>query len=321
VSVRAESGALPKDFVSLADWPRGALERILARGRELKELRRKGVPVRTLEGRSIALYFEKPSLRTHVTFEVGVFELGAHPVFLPPGQVRLGSRESVADVARNLSRWCHGLVGRTFSHALVEELARNATIPVINALTDDLHPCQAMADAMTVAEHGDLERARVVYLGNGNNVTCSLIHLAGRLGLRLTVCTPPGLRPPKGTVEWGTEAARREGGELRLETDPQKAVRDADFLYTDTWYDMGEESQADERRKILRPYQLNAELLALAPAEARVLHCQPAHPGDEITAEVMGSDQSLVFEQAENRLHAQKAILEALVTPPPGIGA
>ena len=321
MSARAEPSVVPKDFVSLADWPREALEQILARARELKELRRKGIPVRTLEGRSIALYFEKPSLRTHVTFEVGVFELGAHPVFLPPGQVRLGSRESVADVARNLSRWCHGLVARTFSHALVEELASNAAIPVINALTDDLHPCQAMADALTVAEHGDLRRVRLVYLGNGNNVACSLIHLAGRLGLRLTICTPTELRPSEETVRWGVEAARQEGGELRLETDPGKAVRDADFLYTDTWYDMGEESHADERRAILRPYQINAELLALAPAQARVLHCQPAHPGEEITAEVMDADPSLVFEQAANRLHTQKAILEVLVMPPPGTRA
>jgi ornithine carbamoyltransferase len=317
LSARTDGTVVPKDFLSLADWPRTALEQMVARARELKDLRRKGTPVRTLEGRSVALYFEKPSLRTHVSFEVGVFELGAHPVFLPPGQVQLGSRESVADVARNLSRWCHALVARTFSHALVEELARSATIPVVNALTDDLHPCQAMADALTIDEYGDLNRSRLVFLGNGNNVTRSLIHLAGRLGLHLTVCTPAELGPPEPTVRWGVEASRAEGGEVRLETDPRVAVRDADFLYADTWYDMGEEERAEERRAILGPYQVNQELLARAPSHVRVLHCQPAHPGEEITEEVLRSEQSLVFEQGENRLHAQKAILEALLIAPP----
>jgi ornithine carbamoyltransferase len=308
---------VPKDFLSIADWPRVALERIVQRAHELKELRRKGTPVRTLEGRSVALYFEKPSLRTHVTFEVGVFELGGHPVFLPPGQVRLGTRESVADVALNLSRWCHAIVARTFSHRLVEELAQNATIPVINALTDDLHPCQAMADALTMDEHRDLAGARLVFLGNGNNVSRSLIHLAGKLGLHLVVCTPPELRPNAQTVEWGRDAARREGGEIRLETDPRTAVRDAGFLYTDTWYDMGEEARAEERRALLSPYQINRELLALAPPDVHVLHCQPAHPGEEITEDVLRSERSVVFEQAENRLHAQKAILEAVAATMP----
>ncbi len=316
MSARADTSALPKDFLSLADWTRDALERIVARSLELKELRRKGSQTRTLEGRSIALYFEKPSLRTHVTFEVGAFELGAHPVFLPPGQVRVGARESVADVARNLSRWCHALVARTFSHALVEDLARYASIPVINALTDHLHPCQAMADAMTIAEHRKLAGARLVYLGNGNNVACSLIHLAGRCGLRLTVCTPPDLPPAEAVLSWGAEAAARVGGEVRHEVDPLAAVRDAEFLYTDTWHDMGEEAQADERRLILAPYQLNRELVERASPEVRILHCQPAHAGEEITQEVLESNRSLVFEQAENRLHAQKAILETLVADP-----
>jgi ornithine carbamoyltransferase len=201
----------------------------------------------------------------------------------------------------------------------VEELAHHATIPVINALTDDLHPCQAVADAVTVAENGDLRGARIVYLGDGNNVARSLIHLTGRLGLRLTVCCPEERRPPERYLRWGLEAARREGGELRLEVDPKAAVRDADFLYTDTWYSMGEESEAPARRALLAPYQVNRELLALAPSGARVLHCLPAHRGEEITAEVLDSDRSLVLEQAENRLHAQKAILEAVVPASPAL--
>jgi ornithine carbamoyltransferase len=305
---------LPKDFISVADWPREELERIVARAIELKSLRRKGTPTPTLEGKSVALYFEKQSLRTHVTFEVGIFELGAHPVFLPPGQVAIGAREAVVDVARNLSRWCHALVARTYSHSLVEELARNATIPVINALTDELHPCQAMADGLTVAEHGEIRTSRLVYIGDGNNVACSLIHLAGRLGMRLTVCTPEARRPSAEVLRWGVEAARAEGGDLRVESDPVEAVRDADFLYTDAWYSMGEESEAEERRRLLAPYQVNRQLVAKAPAGARVLHCLPAHRGEEITADVLDSERSLVFEQAENRLHAQKAVLEAVVS-------
>jgi ornithine carbamoyltransferase len=289
----------------------------VSRAGELKSLRRQGIPTPTLERKSVALYFEKQSLRTHVTFEVGIFELGAHTVFLPPGQVAIGAREAVVDVARNLSRWCHALVARTYSHALVQELAQKATIPVINALTDELHPCQAMADALTVAEHGELRSSRLVYLGDGNNVARSLIHLAGRLGMRLTICTPESRRPPAEVLRWGAEAAGAEGGEIRFESDPREAVRDADFLYTDAWYSMGEESEAEERRKLLAPYQVNRQLLAEAPSGARILHCLPAHRGEEITADVLDSERSLVFDQAENRLHAQKAILEAVLSALP----
>jgi ornithine carbamoyltransferase len=315
-SVPADPRAVPKDFVSVADWPREALEEILGRARELKALRAKGTPVRTLEGRSVALYFEKPSLRTHATFEVGVFELGAHPLFLPPGQVRIGARESIVDAAKNLSLWCHAIVARTFEHSLVAQLAQHASIPIINALTDELHPCQVMADALTIAEHGDLRTARLVWLGDGNNVTRSLIHLAGRLGLHLTVCTPESRLPDAAFVRPSAEAARREGGDVVLETDPRVAVRKADFVYTDCWYSMGEEGQAEERRRILSPYQVNEDLLSRAPAQARVLHCLPAHRGEEITDGVIDSDRSLVLPQAENRLHAQKAVLEAVLSAP-----
>ena len=180
----------PKDFISLADWSQPDLLRILARARELKALRRQRSPVRTLEGRSVLLYFEKPSLRTYVTFGVGVSELGGTPVYLPPGQVQIGEREVVEDVARNLTRWCDAVIARTYSHELVVELARHAGLPVINALTDYLHPCQALADALTIAEHGDLRADPLCYVGDGNNVAHSLIHLAGVLGMKLTICTP-----------------------------------------------------------------------------------------------------------------------------------
>jgi ornithine carbamoyltransferase len=304
----------PKDFISIADWRRDHIEQILVRARALKALRRDGAQVQSLAGCSVLLYFEKPSLRTYVTFGVGVTELGGTPIFLPPGQVQLGGREAVEDVARNLSRWCHAIVARTYSHELVVKLAEHATIPVVNALTDHLHPCQAIADVMTAAEHGDPARERIVYIGDGNNVAHSLLHACGVLGLRLTVCTPPDFQPAARVVERALALARHSGADLRLESDPRGAVKDAAFIYTDVWASMGQEDQAAARAAIFRPYQVNEDLLAAAPAGVRILHCLPAHRGEEITESVLESERSLVFDQAENRLHAQKAILEALLT-------
>ncbi len=308
-----ERASWPQDFVSLADWPRPALEAILARARELKALRRVGRTLRTLEGRSVVLYFEKPSLRTWVTFDIAVVELGGHSLYLPPEQVRIGRREPVEDVGRNLSRWCHAIVARTFSHQLVCDLARHASVPVVNALTDDEHPCQAMADALTLAEHGDLARDRIAFIGDGNNVAHALLHLAGQLGLRLTVCTPPGYAPRPDVVRAAVEQARASGGDIRVETDPRAAVKDAAFVYTDVWASMGQEGEAEERVRKFTPYQVNAELLRHAPEGVWILHDQPAHRGEEITADVFDGPRSLVFEQAENRLHAEKAILEAVI--------
>jgi len=313
VSELLSGPASPAHFVSLEDWSREELERILARAQELKAARARRELPRTLDGRSVLLYFEKPSLRTQVTFEVGIAELGATSVYLHPDQVRIGQREAVEDVARNVSRWCHAMVARTFAHDLILGLARHSSIPVVNALSDDFHPCQAMADVQTVQEHGDLQRDRVTYLGDGNNMVNSLIFAAGRLGMRVTICTPPRYAPRADIVRRGIELARASGGEVRLETDPQAAVKDAAFIYTDVWASMGQEHEAAERREVFAPYQVNEELLRHAPSDVRVLHCLPAHRGEEITAEVFESDRSLVFDQAENRLHAQKAILEAVI--------
>jgi ornithine carbamoyltransferase len=309
----AEVARLPKDFVSIADWPREALLQIIERARELKRLRRERQRVLTLDGCSVVLYFEKPSLRTLVTFEVATAELGAHPVHLPPQSVQIGTREPAEDVARNLSRWCHAIVARTYAHEIVLSLARHSSVPVVNALTDELHPCQAVADAVTISEAGDLLRDRLVYIGDGNNMLHSLIHLAGALGTRLTFCTPEGYAPSREVVEWGTERARATGGDIRAERDPTAAVKDAAFVYTDVWASMGQEAQAEARRAVFAPYQINAALLRHAPADVRVLHCLPAHRGEEIAADVLESERALVFDQAENRLHAQKAILELLV--------
>ncbi len=304
---------LPKDFISLADWSSDALHSMLERARELKRLRANRTPTPTLQGRSVLLYFEKPSLRTHVTFEIGVAELGANAIYLPATQVKIGEREPIEDVGRNLSCWCDAIVARTYSHGLVVDLAANSSVPVINALTDALHPCQAMADALTMMEHGELRKDRLVYIGDGNNVAHSLIHLAGSLGMKLTICTPPDYAPDAEVMRNGSRLAATTGGEIRLETDPAASMKDAAFVYTDVWASMGQEGEAAARREIFAPYQVNAELLSRAPTGVRVLHCLPAHRGEEISAEVFESSASVVFQQAENRLHAQKAILETLL--------
>ncbi|HET6305373.1 MAG TPA: ornithine carbamoyltransferase [Myxococcota bacterium] len=306
---------LPKDFLSVADWPAEELLAMLARARELKRLWRAGERPQTLLGRTLVLYFEKPSLRTHVTFEAGVTQLGGHAILLTPEQVGIGTRESAADVARNLSRWVDGLVARTFRHALLEEFADAAPIPVINGLSDLLHPCQTMADLLTVLERRDLASSAIAYVGDGNNVANSLLLGAAVLGLELRLATPASHRPAPEVSERAEELAKRSRAKLSWSEDPALAVRGAHFVYTDVWTSMGQESEAGRRRRLFRPYQVNAQLLAHAP-EALVLHCLPAHRGEEITDEVLDGPRSIVFDQAENRLHAQKAILERLLAAP-----
>jgi ornithine carbamoyltransferase len=303
---------LPKDFLSVADWPADELRRILQRARELKDLAKRGERPQTLRGRTLAMYFEKPSLRTHVTFEAGMTQLGGHAVLLRPEQIGIGTRESPVDVARNLSRWVHALVARTFDHALVLQLARAATIPVINGLTDLLHPCQVMADLQTIAEFTDLDRAVIAYVGDGNNVANSLLLACAVLGLELRLATPPTHRPAESVREQGRALAAHSGARISWTEEPSEAVRGAHFVYTDVWTSMGQEREAERRRALFQPYQVNAELLRAAP-EARVMHCLPAHRGEEITEEVLDGPLSIVLEQAENRLHAQKAILERLL--------
>ena len=303
---------MPKDFLSLADWSPQELRGMLARARELKNLLREGQRPQTLEARCIALFFEKPSLRTHVTFEAGVTQLGGHAIWLRPDQVGVGTRETPADVAANLSRWLDGIVARTYRHALLEEFAEAAEIPVINALTDLLHPCQVMADFQTVAEYGPLESATLAYVGDGNNMANSLMLGAAVLGLTLRLGTPESHRPPASLRERARLLSEKSGARISWSEDPSEAVRAADFVYTDVWASMGQEGERESRRAIFQPYQLNADLMRGAP-DARVMHCLPAHRGEEITDEVLDGSRSIVFEQAENRLHAQKAILEHLL--------
>ena len=303
---------MPKDFLSVADWNADDLWSMADRAASLRRLHREGKRPRTLEGRTLAMYFEKPSLRTHVTFEAGIAHLGGHGILLKPEQIGIGTRESPADVARALSRWVDCLMARTFSHELVEQLARDASIPVINGLTDLLHPCQAMADLVTIAEVMKPSDAAIAYIGDGNNVVNSLILLAAVLGLRLNVATPETHRPSVRILEQARTLAAVSGAQIEIGEDPIEAVTGVNFVYTDTWTSMGQEEEAVIRRKIFRAYQVNEDLLAHSD-NARVMHCLPAHRGEEVTAEVLDGPRSIVFDQAENRLHAQNAILEHLL--------
>jgi ornithine carbamoyltransferase len=302
----------PKDFICVADWSPDSLWEILERARELKRLNAQGERPQVLRGRTLAMYFEKPSLRTHVTFESGITQMGGHAILLRPEQVGIGTRESAADVARNLSRWVDGLMARTFSHSLVEQLAAEATIPIVNGLTDFLHPCQAMADLQTIAEHVDPKEATLAYVGDGNNTLNSLILLSSLLGLQIRIATP-GSHPPSARIlKRADELAKRSGGSLFWSESPEEAVRGSNFVYTDTWTSMGQEDEALKRRQIFAGYQVNRELLEAVP-EAWVMHCMPAHRGEEVTSEVLDGPRSLIYDQAENRLHVQKAILERLM--------
>ncbi len=303
---------MPKDFITLADWSAEELSRILERARELKALLRKGERPQTLQGRTLVMYFEHPSLRTHVTFEAGTTQLGGHAIFLSAANIGIGTREAPVDVARNLSRWVDALVARTRSHEMVEALAAASELPVINGLTDLLHPCQAMADLLTIGEREEIARAKVAFVGDGNNVACSLLLGAAVLGFELRIATPDAHRPAAAIWQRAEALAKRSGARLHWSREPREAVRGARFVYTDVWTSMGQEAEAKQRRRLFSPYQVNEELLADAP-EAWVMHDLPAHRGEEITDAVLDGPRSIVLDQAENRLHAQKAILERVL--------
>jgi ornithine carbamoyltransferase len=305
---------MPKDFLSVADWSPEELLRMLDRAKQLRLLHRAGERPQTLQGRTLAMYFEKPSLRTHVTFEAGMAQLGGHAILLRPEQVGIGTRESPRDVALNLSRWVDGIMARTFSHTLVEQLAEHASIPVINGLTDYLHPCQAMADLQTISAVMDPSEATLAYVGDGNNVANSLLLLAGVIGLDIRIATPASHQPSVRAMRHAQKLAVESKAQISWSDDPAEVVRGVDFIYTDTWTSMGQEHEAEARRRIFSHYQVNEALVELAP-DAWIMHCLPAHRGEEITSELLDGPRSLVYEQAENRLHAQKAILERVMLP------
>jgi ornithine carbamoyltransferase len=268
----------------------------------------------TLVGKQIVLFFEKPSLRTRLTFEAGMNSLGGSSFFVDQTQSRLGAREPLSDIARNLERWVDGVVLRTFAHETVTSMAMHASIPVINALSDVEHPCQAMADMMTLQEHfGDLHGLHLAYVGDGNNVAHSLLMAAASLGVSISVGTPQGFEPSRGIVESATELAMLTGSKVTITNDPIEAVAGADAVYTDVWASMGQEGEAAERQQIFAPFQVNRKLFSHAAKHAVFMHCLPAHRGDEVAASVIDSPRSVVFDQAENRLHIQKAILVLLL--------
>src|SRR5690348_397060 len=263
-----------------------------------------------LAGRFLALIFEKPSLRTRVTFEVGISSMGGGAVFLDHTQSRLGERESVSDVARNLDRWVQGIVARVFEHRVLGELAENASIPIINALSERCHPCQAYADFFTLEERfGNLRGLKLAYVGDGNNVCHSLLTIGSRLGIHLRVATPTGYEPDAAVVSEARRSARENRGKIEITHSPEEAVSGALAVYTDVWASMGQEQESDKREKAFAGYQVDSALLEHADPQAVFMHCLPAHRGSEVSAEVLNSPRSIVFEQAENRLHVQKAIL------------
>jgi ornithine carbamoyltransferase len=301
------------DFLSIDDLTPDELTALLDRAAALKA-KRGTAGARALAGKTVAMIFEKPSTRTRISFEVAISELGGHPLPLSSAELQLGRGETIEDTGRVLSRYVHGVVVRTFEQERLERLADSATIPVINALSDLEHPCQALADLLTIRERlGDLAGMKLTYVGDGNNVAHSLL-LAGALaGMNVSVATPPGYEPIPQIAKRATEIAESTGGSITVTTEAPEAVRGADAVYTDVWASMGQEREAEERRLIFAPYQLNTVLLARASDRAIVLHCLPAHRGEEITDEVIDGQRSVVWDQAENRLHTQKALLETLM--------
>ena len=287
---------------------------LLDRADRLKALRRSGGARRPLAGKTLGLLFEKASTRTRVSFEAAMNQLGGAGLFISAGDLQLKRGESIADTARALSRYLDAIVIRTFGHDRLEEWAAAATIPVINGLTDLHHPCQALGDLMTIRERfGSLKGLKLTYIGDGNNVAHSLIEAASKAGIEIHLACPKGFEPNPLIVEASRIVAKQTGGRIEIVREPAKAAEDADVLYTDVWISMGQEKQAKTKLKKFKPYQINDELLSVAKPSAVVMHCLPAHRGMEITAEVMDGKQSVIWDQAENRLHIQKAILEWLL--------
>jgi ornithine carbamoyltransferase len=307
-------GLRGRDLLSVQDLTAEEVREILDLARHLKREHRAGLSHELLRGKTVALLFEKPSLRTRVTFEVGMRQLGGYAVYLAPQDVQLGVREAVPDVARNLARWVDGIVARVNRHTTLVELAEAAAVPVVNALSDFEHPCQALGDLVTVQEKvGTLSGVRAAWVGDGNNVCHSFLLAASRVGMRVTVATPPGYGPDPAVVAAAQAEAARWGGQVQVLTDPVQAVAGAQVVYTDVWTSMGQEAEREERKRAFRAYQVNAELLSHADSQAVVLHCLPAHRGEEITDEVLDGPQSAVLDQAENRLHVQKAVLSCVL--------
>lgn len=303
---------MKRDFLMVRDFTTEEIHEAFDVAIDMKKDRRKYAKV--LEGDTLALIFEKPSLRTRTSFDVGIQQLGGFSLYLSPNEISLGKRESVHDVAKNLERMVQGIMIRTFGHDIVEGMAKWAKVPIINGLTDYSHPCQAMADFMTIKEvKGDFKGLKLTYVGDGNNVAHSLMDAGARLGVDVTIACPRGYEPNMMAYNQAVEDAKLTGAKIEVTNDPYAGVEDADAVYTDVWASMGQEAEAAQRRKIFMPYQVNEDLMAHAKSDAIFMHCLPAHRGDEVTDGVIDAPYSVVFQEAENRLHAQKAIIYKLM--------
>ncbi len=302
---------MKRDLLSVLDLSAEEILRLIDKAGKMKAELAAGALPRTLDGKIVGLIFLKPSTRTRISFETAVFRLGGHPIFMTGQDTQISRHEPLSDTARVLARYIDAIVVRTFAHSDVEELAKYASVPVVNALTDHSHPCQILADLLTIREkRGSLEDLTVAWVGDGNNVANSWIYAALRLGFSLNLACPPGYEPESSLVD---RAVRETNGKVRLTNDPGEAASGADVLYTDVWASMGQEEEARARKEVFAPYQIDSRLLSCAAPDAIVLHCLPAHRGEEISAEVIESPRAPVFDQAENRLHLQMALLDWLI--------
>ncbi len=305
---------MKKDLLSLYELTRGGIEQILDRSAALKKMQRKGISHQPLKGKCLGMIFEKSSTRTRVSFEVGIYQLGGSALFLSSRDIQLGRGETIADTAQVLSRYIDGIVIRTFKQADVEELAAVAEIPVINGLTDLLHPCQTLADLFTVKERlGSFAGLKVAYIGDGNNMANSWLYGAAKLGIEMAVACPPGYEPDSEVVARATADSRSSGAKIVITHDPVEAVQGARVISTDVWASMGQEGEAEQRRRDFQRYQVNTDLTRHADPDYLFMHCLPAHRGEEVTAEILDGPHSIVLDEAENRLHTQKAVMELLM--------
>ncbi|HUC92031.1 MAG TPA: ornithine carbamoyltransferase [Paenibacillus sp.] len=303
-----------RDFLALADYKPEEVRYLIDLAIELKRKRKAGETYQPLKGKTLGMIFEKSSTRTRVSFEVGMYQLGGHALFLSKNDLQLGRGETVWDTAQTMSRYLDGIMIRTYAHRTVIELARGATVPVINGLTDYAHPCQALADYQTVLEHkGRLEGLKIAYIGDGNNMVHSLMVGAAKLGLHMSVASPEGYEPDKDLTRQAKDMGAETGSTIRVVRDPREAIEGADIVYTDVWASMGFEAEQKEREIAFRNYQVNEELVKYAKSDYVFLHCLPAHRGEEVSAEIIDGSHSIVFDEAENRLHAQKAIMAAIM--------
>lgn len=306
---------IAKDFLTFAELSSADLTELMQKAAALKDDFSKGYQPKLLEGKSVALIFEKPSTRTRISFEVGLFQLGAHPIMLSAREMQLGRGETIGDTGKVIARYCDAIIIRTFEQEKLVELADVSPVPVVNALSNDYHPCQALADMFTIKEKkGSFKGLKLAYLGDGNNVCHSLLLASATAGMKMVAACPNGYKPKSEVVETAMKIANETGGEISLTTDAVAAARQADILYTDVWVSMGDaEIEREKRLEALRPYRIDEEKLSVARVDALVMHCLPAHRGEEIDAGVIDGPHSIVFDQAENRLHAQKALMVRLL--------